>query len=402
MISTDFAPNEKRDDALTAFTLSFFPWKWKRGVDQKKIKTKIESLFPSWSSVLFFSGRSALFHLLKELHLPQKSSVLVQAFTCSAVVVPIIELQMSPVYIDIEPLTYSMDIKSLQSRVTSASKVVILQHSFGMAPKHRSAIMKLCEEKSLILIEDLSHGYESVRIQNNRFISDNHFLLLSFGRSKSLSSVFGGAVLSKKTEFIHELNRISSHLPNPSYLMLFRLLLFKMFSVIIQFTYELGVGKILFGMWRRTPFFIPELSQKEKRGKFDFHSIDYSFSNAQAILLQTQLENKSTIDRQRINRSTQYQHLFHTLYSLTTPLIRFPLCVLNRKILLNEMKKNHIFLGTWYSQPVVPKEVSMESVLYQLGSCPVAEEICSKIVNFPTSISQAQADKIIALIKKHI
>jgi len=89
MINLNLAPNETFSDALASFLLLFQPWRWKRGKELRKIKNVILKNYLNVSSStfyvsLFFSGRSALYHLLKNLNLKEGDEVLVQAFTCEA------------------------------------------------------------------------------------------------------------------------------------------------------------------------------------------------------------------------------------------------------------------------------------------------------------------------------
>jgi hypothetical protein len=140
MISVAFAPNEIFKDAFFSFSLLFTPWDW-RSKDlandlyieiAKLLKLKTENI------TYFSSGRSAILNVLKALDLKEEEGVLVQTFTCEAVVLPILALKLIPQYVDIEKQTYSMDIQSLKKRIRKNSKVIILQHSFAMEPKYRN------------------------------------------------------------------------------------------------------------------------------------------------------------------------------------------------------------------------------------------------------------------------
>jgi dTDP-4-amino-4,6-dideoxygalactose transaminase len=104
MLNLNLAPNETFSDALASFLLLFQPWRWKRGKEQDEIKKEILKKFlnvsPSTFNVsLFLSGRSALYHLIKSLNLKKDDEVLVQAFTCEAVVLPIVALNLKPVFL---------------------------------------------------------------------------------------------------------------------------------------------------------------------------------------------------------------------------------------------------------------------------------------------------------------
>ncbi|MBI4226084.1 DegT/DnrJ/EryC1/StrS aminotransferase family protein, partial [Candidatus Roizmanbacteria bacterium] len=191
MISTDFAPNESWDDAWLSLKLLIQPWRWKYGQETEIVKEKIKKLLNVTSYKLhvtcFLSGRSALYYLLKSLNLPKNSKVIVQAFTCEAVVLPIIANKLKPVYIDIENETYSMDLNSLTRKLvnskTDSVKVLILQHTFGLTPKFRKEIITLAQKNKLIVIEDLAHGFSpSIFRTDNRLPITDHYFLLSFGR----------------------------------------------------------------------------------------------------------------------------------------------------------------------------------------------------------------------------
>src|SRR3990167_5885509 len=204
MISTDFAPNEFRDDALASLITLFSIRLWKRGNALNRVKNKIESYFPGTESTFFLSGRSALSILLTTLKLPLNSEVIVQGFTCEAVMLPIIHNKLRPVYADIEGETYSFDLNDLERKISDNTRVLILQHTFGMVPKYRDRVLQLATQKNLMVIEDLAHGFDPAFWQSQT-LSDNQVLTLSFGRSKALSSVFGGAIVTSSKSLAQKL-----------------------------------------------------------------------------------------------------------------------------------------------------------------------------------------------------
>src|SRR3990167_6873804 len=214
MISTDFAPNEFRDDALASLITLFSIRLWKRGNALNRVKNKIESYFPGTESTFFLSGRSALSILLASFKLPKDSEVIVQGFTCEAVVLPIIHNKLKPIYADIEGETYSFDIDDLQRKITSNTRVIILQHTFGIVPKYRDRVLQLAIQKKLMLIEDLAHGFDPAFWQKQT-LNDNQVLTLSFGRSKALSSVFGGALITSDRKLHLQLKQIEATLDFP-------------------------------------------------------------------------------------------------------------------------------------------------------------------------------------------
>ncbi|MBI2641155.1 DegT/DnrJ/EryC1/StrS aminotransferase family protein [Candidatus Roizmanbacteria bacterium] len=395
MISSDFAPNESWDDAWLSLKLLFQPWRWEDGKERKEVKTEVLKLFhPSTLHVsLFLSGRSALYYLLKSLNLPENSEVLIQAFTCEAVVFPILANKLRPNYIDIEPDTYSIDYQKLTNQLSKNSKVLILQHTFGFTPKYRNQILDFAKKNELVVIEDLAHGFDlkifqGVEVKNLK----SHFYLLSFGRSKAFSSVFGGAILTRNQQ---QVNELTNNFPFPSYLFIIRCLLYKPLVMLVKSTYELGIGKLIHKILKTFNLLIPEVTQKEKRGNYD-EIFNKSYPNGLAILILNQLKKFDQMNR---NRSTSIQ-IFNSTFSKKMPdfLIRYPLLVDNRKDILAKTAEQNIYLGKWYDQVVAPKDIDLERVEYKKGSCPTAENLCQKIINLPTNISEEEAKRVLDIL----
>lgn len=400
MISTDFAPNESIDDALVSALLLFKPWQWKRGEATLKIKKQISRLFANKNVFLFLTGRAALYHLLNCLNLPPHIEVAIQAFTCEAVTIPIIANNLAPVYIDIETDTYSMDINDLEKKLSPKTQVIILQHTFGFIPAQRNAVLSIATKRKLLIIEDLAHGFDASLFKNDKFKT---IKLLSFGRSKALSSVFGAAVVTDNDLIVRRLTNRQNTLSYPDYVFILRLLLYKPLAMIIKSTYEAGLGKLIHKLINKLNILVPEITLKEKRGEFD-NLFDKAYPNALAVLLLNQLRKFNQLHETRKRVVNYYKnHLKNvprSTFHVLCPLIRFPLIVSNRDEILDKAKKQNIFLGKWYDQVVAPKDLDLKKVGYRVGSCPTAEKICQKIINLPTNISENKAKIVIKFINQ--
>jgi perosamine synthetase len=405
MINLNLAPNETFSDALASFLSLFQPWRWKRGKEQDKVKKEILKKYFNVTSyrlqvTFFLSGRSALSYLLKSLNLKKGDEVLVQAFTCEAVVLPIVALNLKPVFFDIEKQSFSANPIDLEKKLSEKSKVVILQHTFGITPSQREKILSIIRRNHLVLIEDIAHGIKSKVKRQKLKVLKNHFYLLSFGRSKSLSSVFGGAVVTNNKTFAKKLD--SFNLPYPSYSLIFKLLIYKPIAFITKLTYNIYLGKILHFFSQKFNLLIPEITKKEKAGEYD-HFFDKKYPNALAILLLNQLKRLDKIQNQRKKMVNFYLKNLNNVTSyklqVTGSIIRFPLLIENRDKILQNLAKKGIFLGRWYDSPVAPKGFPLDKVGYKWGSCPVAEAVCQKIINLPTNnIKLNEAEKLTKIL----
>jgi len=393
MISTEFAVNEEKDDAYLSLKLLFQPWRWKKGRNLNKAKNYIRSKFfdDSFQVFFFLTGRSALFHLFKSLKLERESEILIQGFTCEAVILPILANDLKPVYVDIEKKTFSMDLIELKKKITNNTKVLVLQHTFGITPLYRNEIIKLARKKGITVIEDLAHGF-------NRSLKIEDISLLSFGRSKALSSVFGGAIVTKNKLLSKNLEQSQETFSFPDNGFMIKLLIYKPLSWLIKVTYDFYIGKFIHFLARKTNLLVPEITTKEKAGNYE-PMLDKAYPNALSILLNNQLKKFDQMQEKRATSSTIYNSFFNTISHKPLVighfLLRYPLLVENRGFIIKKFAQKNIFLGKWYDQPVAPKELDLKRVGYTQGSCPIAENICQKIINLPTNISEKEAKRVV-------
>ncbi|CAN5139516.1 hypothetical protein BH09PAT2_BH09PAT2_03500 [soil metagenome] len=398
MISTDFAPNEQFRDAILSLRLLLEPWKWRKGSAIPKVKRRLKTLFFASNPDMFFylTGRSGLYYVLKSLKAPKNAEVLVQGFTCEAVILPILANKMKPVYIDINEADFSMNAEDLEKKYTPEARVLILQHTFGITPSQRSKILAFARQNKLFVIEDIAHGFDPTLFQK-KFKST---LIMSFGRSKSISSVFGGAVITTDTNLTKYLTSIDKLLPLPSFGFMIKLLLYKALVILIKSTYTVYIGKIIHWLANSIHILLPEITKKEKDGAFDMY-LSKTFPNSAAILLLEQLRTFNDVLEKRKENCALYYTAFGGEKSWSASgVIRYPIISKEPNFLTKKLKKRNIYPGHWYTQVVAPPEVSLKRMRYQKGTCPEAEKITKAIINLPTNISAKQAQKVIKTIIK--
>ncbi|HRN69810.1 MAG TPA: aminotransferase class I/II-fold pyridoxal phosphate-dependent enzyme [Candidatus Woesebacteria bacterium] len=397
MISVEFAPNETVQDGVYAFKMLFQPWKWRNGKEITKLRQRLRKRFFSDKSEMFFflTGRSALYYYLKALHIKEGSEVLVQAFTCEAVILPILAHKLKPVYIDIHSEDFSMNLDDLKKKYTTNAQVLILQHTFAITPIQRAKILAFAKEKKLTVIEDVAHGFQPTLFDKKTLPTT---LLISFGRSKPLSGVFGGAIVTSNKKITSYLAKTEKHQQYPSTLFLLKMVLYKFLSVIIKATYSFGIGRIIHLIANYLQLLLPEITQKEKTGVFDNYYAK-AFPNISALFIIQQLNRFNDVYRKKIQITKYYQDKLHQSKQTTQAYLRYPFLSEKRDQIYNKLKRNGILPGLWYNQVIAPKEVKLKTMQYVLGSCPNAEQISAQILNLPTFVTKKQAQKIVQLLK---
>lgn len=400
MISTEFAPNESWDDALLSFSLLFQPWRWRKGTELEEVRELLAKMLGEEKKNVYFflSARAGLNHVVQSLDLPEGSKAHIPGFTCEAVVLPLLANKITPIYNDVTDLDYSSNPNKILEDISRHSKLLLIQHSFGIPPG-RSTLIKLAKENDLVVIEDLAHGFEK-----GEFLKDSvkSVKLLSFGRSKSFSSVFGGAVVTSDERVKKGIEQSFKTIYDVGTEDLVKFINYKWISFLIKSTYNfLGLGRALHRVCIFLNLLAPEITEKEKRGEYDTF-LDKAYPNALAILLLHQLKKFKSTTEKRKKAVAIYRQVLKSKIQDDYSLARFPVLVENREKVLKEGREYNVYFGKWYTQPVAPTGLDLDKVMYKRGSCPNAEFICDHIINLPTNVSEETARDIAEIVKPHL
>ena len=149
MLHISLSPNVEKDDIALTWRTLFAPFKWRNGVATQDLRVALSDYFNGVPVYLTNSGRSALFCILKACNISKGDQVIVQSFSCNAVVNPILWVGAIPVYADIHASSYNFNINSVKQRITKNTKAIIVQHSFGISSPI-SDLRSLCDAYKII------------------------------------------------------------------------------------------------------------------------------------------------------------------------------------------------------------------------------------------------------------
>ncbi len=106
------------------------------------------------------SGTEAIFLALKALGIGAGDEVITTPFSFIAGVETILAVGAAPVFADIDPKTFNIDPRSVETRITSKTKAVLAVHLFGI-PADLGALQLICRKNKLFLIEDACQAFGS-------------------------------------------------------------------------------------------------------------------------------------------------------------------------------------------------------------------------------------------------
>lgn len=152
------------------------------------------------------SGTAAIHLALIILGVQKDDIVLCQSLTFSGSANPIVYQGAIPVFIDSEPGSWNMDPAELEKAIRhyihkgKKPKAILPVHLYGM-PADMNTIMKLGAEYDIPVIEDAAEALGSSYAQS-ACGSIGDIGILSFNGNKIITTSAGGALLSRKKEWV--------------------------------------------------------------------------------------------------------------------------------------------------------------------------------------------------------
>jgi perosamine synthetase len=410
-------PNAQKDDVALAGAIL------KKEVDTNNVENELTKILEdsfNEKTFLFNRGREALSFFLKLLDLEEEDEVIVQAFTCVAVVAPVIWNNAKPVYVDIDPKTFNMDLSRLSEKISKRTRAIILQHTFGNIADVEK-VRKIVEEenqkrdgvqnKKIVIIEDCAHLFPSLvkrigaqsrgeveNIQLDYYFDElgrySDMLFFSFSQDKAISCTQGAMMIVKNKKLLNKAKESYLDIPEPSqkeaiynarYIKLWSIIKKQYFTKIIPFT-NITLGRILIVLFRSLGLIKKQAgSDIKSNGSVNIQKL----SEIQQILLLNQVKKVQEINKHREDIVNLYNAKLQRplrFDSNNKTLLRYPVVISNRGEIKKRLLEKKIIAGNWYSTPVHPLDNNLASVKYHKSICPNAEKTGRNILNLPTNL----------------
>jgi len=146
------------------------------------------------------SGTSALHLALLAAGIGPDDEVVTTPFTFVATVAAICYTGARPVFVDIEPLSYTMDASQLEDAITKRTKAILPVHLYGQSAD-MDPIMETARRQGLIVIEDSAQAHGS-EYKGHRIGSIGDLGCFSFYPGKNLGAYGeGGMVVTNDSEY---------------------------------------------------------------------------------------------------------------------------------------------------------------------------------------------------------
>lgn len=161
------------------------------------------------------NGTDALQIAMMGLGLEPSDEVITADFTFAATVEVIALLHLTPVLVDVDPITFNIDLDAIKKAITSKTKAIVPVHLFGLAA-NMDEIMDLANAHDLFVIEDNAQGiganYKHRDGSKTKTGVIGHVASTSFFPSKNLGCYGdGGAIFTNDDNLAHTIRGIVNH-----------------------------------------------------------------------------------------------------------------------------------------------------------------------------------------------
>ena len=163
-----------------------------------KFENKFKKYTNSTNCVAVNSGTAAL-HLALNIAGVKNKEVIVPSLSFVSTAHSIVYNEGKPVFVDVDPKTLCVDIKSIKEKISNKTAAILPVH-FAGAPCDLDEIRKLCNKYKIMLIEDAAHA-AGATYKNKKIGKHGDMVCFSFHPVKNLAMPTGGAITlnGKKT-----------------------------------------------------------------------------------------------------------------------------------------------------------------------------------------------------------
>jgi len=319
--------------------------------------------------VMLLSSATAGLHLsLLTFGLEPGDEVITSPLTFAATLNTIVLAGAKPVLVDIDPLTYNMDITLLEKAITERTRVILPVHFAGLS-LDMDPIYELARRYDLRVLEDAAHAMGS-QYKNKLIGSFGDTQVFSFHPNKNMTTGEGGCVVTRDPQLADHIARLRFH----------------------------GIDR---QAWNRYG----------KNGSQDYEIVTpgfkYNMMDIQAAIGLHQLRELGGFIARRQELAHRYQEALsdwpqwtlptlptyeHThSWHIYTPLINEEVAKMDRNEFMQAMKEKNIGTGLHY-RAVHLYPYYRQAFGFKLGDFPHAEEVCERIVSLPLFPSMTDAD----------
>lgn len=183
-------------------------WLTNMGAKHKQFQSELEKKLGVAHVSLFANGHLALENAIAAMNLPRGSEVITTPFTFASTTHAIVRNGLTPVFCDIDPDTYTIDVTKIESLVTDKTVAIIPVHVYGNICNVEE-IERIAKAHDLKVIYDAAHAF-GVTYKGKSAACFGDASMFSFHATKVFNTIEGGAVCFSEDRMVNALDELKN------------------------------------------------------------------------------------------------------------------------------------------------------------------------------------------------
>jgi len=356
----------------------------------EQYQQKFAQFFGAERAFAFWKGRVGLYAVLRALDVGAGDEVILPGYTCVMNVNPIKYVGARPVYVDIEPNTFNLNMNLLKEKITNKTKIIIAQHTYGY-PCEMDTIMEIARSKGVCVIEDCCLALGS-KYKDKMVGTLGRTGYFSFQWNKPYTTGLGGMITTSDSELDERIESLAANeMCPPSSRELFMLRIQLVIYRLFIYPRTTALAQNMFRHLTKKGVVVGSSSSSE----FEPVKANDFFKGISKMQAHSGIRQLDRIEENIAHRRKMAQ-LYDDLLAakgwkssndrrdwVEPVLVRYPVRITEKKKALAQAAKAGIELGSWFECPLHPIETPLALYDYELGMCPEAEKAARETVNLP-------------------
>ena len=308
------------------------------------------------------SGTDALRFALMAVGVGQGDEVITVPHTFIATTEAVSQVGAKPVFVDIYPDTYNIDVSQIQGKINEKTKAIIPVHLYGQ-PADIDPILEIGQKYGISVIEDACQAHGAI-YKGRKAGSLGAVGCFSFYPGKNLGAFGeGGAIVTQNEEIANKIRMIRDH-------------------------------------------------GQEKKYFHQMEGYNGRLDAIQAGVLRIKLKRLDSWNRSRREHSALYSEIFSEIHGITIPVEAdfarsvyhlYVILVDKRERLQEFLNSKGIATGLHYPLPLHLQQ-AYAHLGYKEGDFPVTEKVASRLLSLPMfpELTREQIDYVTSTIREYM
>lgn len=186
------------------------------GPEVVKLEEEIAQYIGTEYAIAVANGSDALTLILKAWGIGAGDEIITSPYTFFASAECASHVGATPVFLDIDSVTYCLDVEKIEQAITPRTKAIIPVHIFGHACE-MDKIMEIADKHNLLVLEDACQAIGG-KYKGKKLGSIGHASAFSFFPTKNLGCYGdGGIITTNNKELAEKLKILRVHGSSPKY-----------------------------------------------------------------------------------------------------------------------------------------------------------------------------------------